>query len=86
MNHILAKSYKVLGVRNKEVHHLAFKVENIQKALEEIKGKGIMLIDENPIFGAENSEFAFIYARIKRAFSLICATETNLRGEENEQN
>jgi 4-hydroxyphenylpyruvate dioxygenase-like putative hemolysin len=80
------EGYQFSQRNDEEVQHLAFEVENVEKTLEQIKGKGIMLIDENPRFGAENSEFAFTHAQIHSTSSLVCTGENNLRGEENEQN
>ena len=43
------------------IHHIAFRVENIQAALEELKAKGIKLIDEKPRKGADGAKIAFVH-------------------------
>ena len=45
------------------VHHIAYQVDNIEKALEELKAKGVALIDEKPIRGAHNSKIAFLHPK-----------------------
>ena len=46
--------------RGEGVQHIAYQVDNIEKALEELKAKGIPLIDEKPRRGAHNSKVAFV--------------------------
>lgn len=43
------------------IHHIAYQVDNIEKALEEMKAKGVALIDEKPRRGAHNSQIAFLH-------------------------
>lgn len=45
------------------VQHIAFVVENIDKALKELKLKGIELIDETPRNGARGARIAFLHPR-----------------------
>jgi methylmalonyl-CoA/ethylmalonyl-CoA epimerase len=45
------------------VHHIAYQVDNIGKALEELKAKGVALIDEKPRRGAHNSKVAFLHPK-----------------------
>jgi methylmalonyl-CoA/ethylmalonyl-CoA epimerase len=45
------------------VQHLAFRVEDIDEALKELKSKGIRLIDETPRSGAGRSRIAFIHPK-----------------------
>ena len=40
--------------------HICLEVENIVEALEELKGKGVKLLDEQPRVGHANSQIAFI--------------------------
>jgi methylmalonyl-CoA/ethylmalonyl-CoA epimerase len=40
--------------------HICLEVENIVEALEELKGKGVKLLDERPRLGHANSQIAFI--------------------------
>ena len=43
--------------------HVAFRVENIEEALEELKGKGIQLIDQKPRIGAGGAKIAFLHPK-----------------------
>ena len=54
---------KFIESRSQGVQHLAFKVENIEKALEELKAKGIRLIDEKPRKGAGGAKIAFLHPK-----------------------
>ena len=49
--------------RGEGIHHLALEVDNIEKALEELKGKGLVLIDQKPRKGAHNSRIAFLHPK-----------------------
>lgn len=43
------------------IHHLAYEVTNIEKALEAAKAKGMRLIDEKPRTGAHGKKIAFLH-------------------------
>jgi methylmalonyl-CoA/ethylmalonyl-CoA epimerase len=43
--------------------HVAFRVENIDEALAELKEKGIKLIDEQPRIGAGGAKIAFLHPK-----------------------
>lgn len=45
------------------IHHMALEVDNIEKALEELKAKGVVLIDEKPRRGAHDSKIAFLHPK-----------------------
>jgi methylmalonyl-CoA/ethylmalonyl-CoA epimerase len=45
------------------IHHMAFRVRNLQKSLSELKEKGFRLIDESPRDGAEGKKIAFIHPK-----------------------
>ncbi|MBM4330760.1 MAG: methylmalonyl-CoA epimerase [Deltaproteobacteria bacterium] len=51
---------KFIEKKGEGVHHIAYQVDNIEKALEDLKAKGVQLIDEKPRRGAHNSRVAFI--------------------------
>ncbi|MEM3579047.1 MAG: methylmalonyl-CoA epimerase [Candidatus Bathyarchaeia archaeon] len=51
---------KFLESRGEGIHHIAVKVDNIEKVLEEFKGKGIILVDEKPRMGVEGKKIAFV--------------------------
>jgi methylmalonyl-CoA/ethylmalonyl-CoA epimerase len=52
---------KHLQKRGQGIHHLAFKVDNIEKTLEQLKNKGVVLIDEKPRTGIEGGKIAFLH-------------------------
>ena len=45
------------------MQHIAFRVENIDHALEELKAKGIQLIDQTPRKGAGGARIAFLHPK-----------------------
>ncbi|MGE7978960.1 methylmalonyl-CoA epimerase [Psychrobacillus sp. NPDC093200] len=49
--------------RGEGIHHVAFGVKNIQERLDELKEKGIRLIQETPKRGAGGAEVAFIHPK-----------------------
>ena len=54
---------KFLEKRGQGIHHLAFRVNNIEKALEQLKNKGMVLIDERPRTGIEGGKIAFLHPK-----------------------
>ena len=54
---------KHLQKRGQGIHHLAFKVDNIEKTLEQLKSKGVILIDEKPRIGIEGGKIAFLHPK-----------------------
>ena len=54
---------KYINARGEGVQHIAFRVENIDKALEELKEKGVRLIDQAPRKGAGGARIAFIHPK-----------------------
>ncbi len=54
---------KYIDSRGEGVQHLAFRVENIEEALKELKAKGIRLIDQEPRIGAGGAKIAFIHPK-----------------------
>jgi len=49
--------------RGEGIQHLAIQVDNLEKAIEELKEKGIRLIDEQPRTGASGSRIAFLHPK-----------------------
>ncbi|MBP1710208.1 MAG: methylmalonyl-CoA epimerase [Deltaproteobacteria bacterium] len=45
------------------IQHLALRVDNIEAALEELKAKGVRLIDEKPRYGAGGAKIAFVHPK-----------------------
>jgi methylmalonyl-CoA/ethylmalonyl-CoA epimerase len=52
---------KFISNRGEGVHHIALRVDNIDAALNELREKGIRLIDEKPRYGAGGARIAFIH-------------------------
>ncbi|MDI6797787.1 MAG: methylmalonyl-CoA epimerase [Desulfatibacillaceae bacterium] len=54
---------KFIESKGQGVHHVAFRVENIEEALAELKAKGVRLIDETPRIGAGGAKIAFLHPK-----------------------
>jgi methylmalonyl-CoA/ethylmalonyl-CoA epimerase len=57
---------KFIDKKGEGIHHLAFAVEGIQNALDELKEKGVQLIDNQPRKGAEGLDIAFLHPKSTR--------------------
>ncbi len=57
---------KFIEKKGEGVHHLAFAVDGIESALEELKEKGVQLVDQQPRKGAEGLDIAFLHPRSTR--------------------
>lgn len=49
--------------RGEGVQHIAFRVENIDEALQELKAKGVRLIDDTPRRGAGGARIIFVHPK-----------------------
>jgi len=54
---------KFIDSRGEGIQHMAFRVENLVDALEELKAKGVRLIDKKPRKGAGGAMIAFIHPK-----------------------
>ncbi|HHY43773.1 MAG TPA: methylmalonyl-CoA epimerase [Coprothermobacter sp.] len=54
---------KFLADRGQGLHHLAFAVDSVQEAIQELKEKGVRMIDESPREGVEGTRIAFIHPK-----------------------
>ena len=54
---------KYIEKKGEGIQHVAFRVENIEEALAELKAKGIRLIDEIPRIGAGGAKIAFLHPK-----------------------
>ncbi|MFO7600666.1 MAG: methylmalonyl-CoA epimerase [Candidatus Desulfacyla sp.] len=54
---------KYINARGEGIQHVAFRVENIEEALAELKAKGVRLIDQEPRNGAGGARIAFIHPK-----------------------
>ncbi len=54
---------KYLEKKGAGLQHIAFRVENLESALQELKDKGVRLIDEKPRHGAGGAKIAFLHPK-----------------------
>ena len=54
---------KFIEKKGEGIHHLAIRVDDLEKALAELKEKGVKLIDETPRKGAGGAMIAFIHPK-----------------------
>ncbi|MDF2522326.1 MAG: mce [Clostridia bacterium] len=54
---------KFIETKGQGVQHIAFRVDNIEAALDEMRAKGIRLIDEKPRYGAGGARIAFLHPK-----------------------
>jgi methylmalonyl-CoA epimerase len=54
---------KFIEKRGEGIHHLAIRVDDLAGCLEELKAKGVKLIDETPRKGAGGAMIAFIHPK-----------------------
>lgn len=71
---------KFIEKKGEGIHHIAFKVNDLEAALRELEGKGIRLIDRLPRIGAGNKKIAFLNP--KDTFGVLVELSAKY-GEEN---
>jgi methylmalonyl-CoA/ethylmalonyl-CoA epimerase len=54
---------KFIEKKGEGIHHIAFAVNGLEEALDEIKESGIQLIDQQPRKGAEGLHIAFLHPK-----------------------
>jgi methylmalonyl-CoA/ethylmalonyl-CoA epimerase len=54
---------KFIEKKGEGIHHIAYAVEDLQESLNEVKEKGVRLIDETPRPGAEGLNIAFLHPK-----------------------
>ncbi len=54
---------KYIDKKGTGIQHVAFRVENIEEALTELKEKGVKLIDRKPRIGAGGAKIAFLHPK-----------------------
>lgn len=54
---------KFIEKKGEGIQHIALRVENIEDAIEEMKSKGIRMIDETPRYGAGGAKIAFCHPK-----------------------
>lgn len=54
---------KFIERKGEGIQHIAYKVDDIEKAIEELKAKGVRMIDEKPRYGAGGAKIAFLHPK-----------------------
>jgi len=54
---------KFIEKKGEGIHHIALEVENIDQAIEELKAKGVPLIDQQARPGAHQTRVAFLHPK-----------------------
>jgi methylmalonyl-CoA/ethylmalonyl-CoA epimerase len=54
---------KFIEKRGQGIQHIAFRVDDIEEALEQMRQKGVRLIDEKPRYGAGGARIAFLHPK-----------------------
>ena len=54
---------KFIEKRGEGMHHIAYRIENIDESLRELNAKGVKLIDEKARIGADGAKIAFIHPK-----------------------
>ena len=54
---------KFIEKKGEGIHHIAFSVNGVQVALDEVAAKGVQLIDKAPRKGAEGLNIAFLHPK-----------------------
>ncbi len=52
---------KFLAKRGSGLHHLSFRVQNVDQALHELRSKGVRFVTDTPQSGINNSRIIFIH-------------------------
>lgn len=72
---------KFIERRGEGLHHLCFEVDDLEKTIEDFKGRGLRMIDEVPRNGAHGSKIAFIHPSSTGGILI----ELNQRGAEEQE-
>ncbi len=54
---------KFIAKKGEGVHHLSFRVTDIEGKLKQLKEQGVALIDETPRYGAGGARIAFLHPK-----------------------
>ena len=54
---------KFIEKRGEGIHHIAYAAKELESSVEELKSKGIKMIDEKPRKGAEGLNIAFLHPK-----------------------
>ena len=71
---------KYLGKRGPGIHHICLRVNDIRLALDQLKSKGVRLINETPIAGAHECLVAFIHPQSTGGVLIELSQSQHLEG------
>ncbi|NTV88939.1 MAG: methylmalonyl-CoA epimerase [Clostridiales bacterium] len=54
---------KFIESKGAGIQHIAYRVDDVEAAIAEMKAKGIRMIDETPRYGAGNARIAFVHPK-----------------------
>ncbi|RMF95355.1 MAG: methylmalonyl-CoA epimerase [Candidatus Schekmanbacteria bacterium] len=54
---------KFVEKKGSGIHHIAYEVDNIEEALDELESEGVVLIDKKPRRGLHNKKIAFLHPK-----------------------
>ncbi|MCB0284392.1 MAG: methylmalonyl-CoA epimerase [Calditrichae bacterium] len=54
---------KYIAKKGNGIHHIAYRVDNLQETLDTLQAKGFQLIDQQPRQGAEGKLIAFVHPK-----------------------
>ncbi|WP_409251282.1 methylmalonyl-CoA epimerase [Bacillus sp. SCS-153A] len=67
--------------RGEGIHHVAFGVSGIQERIDELKEKGVNMINEQPKPGAGGAQVAFMHPKSAHGVLYELCEKTNIKGE-----
>ncbi|HEY9576411.1 MAG TPA: methylmalonyl-CoA epimerase [Pseudobacillus sp.] len=72
---------KFIEKRGQGIHHVAFRVENIEQRIQEIKENGIRMINDTPKPGAGGAEVAFMHPKSAHGVLFELCDKSKTEGE-----
>lgn len=54
---------KFIAKNGEGIQHIAYRVDDVEKAIEEMKARGMRMIDEKPRYGAGGAKIAFCHPK-----------------------
>lgn len=54
---------KFIGKRGEGIHHICLDVDDVKESLDEMKERGLQLIDQEPRLGADHKLIAFVHPK-----------------------
>jgi methylmalonyl-CoA epimerase len=68
---------KFIAKNGEGIHHISIRVNNLEKVLQELKNKGIKLIDEKPRIGIHGTNIAFLNPESTKGILIeLCEAKT----------